>query len=89
MTQGTDAVDLALAELLRAGQLPPLAERRRIRIQSGASLRRMGEEIGVTATAVHRWEKGIDNPSLENAVRYRLLLDQLAALIDGDTEVAS
>jgi DNA-binding XRE family transcriptional regulator len=89
MTQATDAVELRLAELLRAGQLPPVAERRRIRIQSGASLRRMGEELGVTATAVHRWEKGIDCPTLENAVRYRLLLDQLAALIDDDGEVAS
>jgi len=87
MTQGTDAVDLALAELLRAGQLPPVAERRRIRIQSGASLRRMGEELGVSQTAVHHWENGVDNPSLENAVRYRRLLDQLAEVADG--EVAS
>jgi DNA-binding XRE family transcriptional regulator len=89
MTQATDAGASPLAELLRAGQLPPLAERRRIRIQSGASLRRMGAELGVTATAVHHWENGVDNPSLENAVNYRRLLDQLAALIDGDGEVAS
>jgi DNA-binding XRE family transcriptional regulator len=88
MTQ-TDAGELPLAELLRLGQLPPLAERRRIRIQSGASLRRMGEELGVSQTAVHHWENGVDNPSLENAVKYRRLLDQLAELIDGDAEVAS
>jgi DNA-binding XRE family transcriptional regulator len=91
MTQATDAADLALAELLRAGQLPPVAERRRIRLESGATLRRMGDELGVSQTAVHHWENGVDRPSLENAVKYRRLLDQLAAVAEDrqDAEAAS
>jgi DNA-binding XRE family transcriptional regulator len=74
--------------MLRAGQLPPVTERRRIRRESGASLRLMGAELGVSGTAVYQWENGIVRPSPENAVKYRRLLDQLAAVIE-DTQAAS
>ena len=88
MTQ-TDAGASPLAEMLRAGQLPPPAERRRIRLESGASLRLMGDELGVSQTAVHNWEKGIDNPSPANAARYRRLLDQLAEVAEYKARAAS
>jgi len=82
MRQGTEAGASPLAELLRAAQLPPVAERRRIRKESGVSLRRMAEELGVTTPTVHNWENDGDGPSLENAVKYRKLLDQLAAIVE-------
>jgi len=88
MTQ-TDAGASPLAELLRAGQLPPVAERRRIRRESGATLRLMGAEIGVSMTAVHHWENGVDNPSPENAAKYRRLLDQLAEVAEYKARAAS
>jgi transcriptional regulator with XRE-family HTH domain len=70
-----------LAELVRAARLPPPAERRRIRLAAGVSLRRMGDELGVSAVTVHNWETNGDGPGLENATRYRRLLEQLAAAV--------
>lgn len=77
MTEATDGAS-PLAELVRASRLPHPEERRRIRVAAGVSLRRMGDDLGVTATTVHNWENDHDGPSLENAARYRALLDQLA-----------
>lgn len=67
-----------LAGLVRASRLPPPAERKRIREAAGVSLRRMGDELGVSAVTVHNWENDGDGPTLENAARYRRLLKQLA-----------
>lgn len=70
-----------LAALVLAARLPPPAERRRVRLAAGVSLRRMGEALGVSAPTVHNWENGHEGPSMENAKKYRTLLDQLARAI--------
>ena len=78
--EAADAV-ACLADLVRAAQLPKPAERKRIREAAGLSLQRFAGVLGVTPTAVWNWEHGKDGPSLENAVKYRQLLDQLAAAV--------
>lgn len=80
MTEASNGAS-PLAELVRASRLPPPAERRRIRLAAGVSLRRMGDALGVTAPTVHNWENSGDGPSMENAARYRALLEQLAAAV--------
>jgi transcriptional regulator with XRE-family HTH domain len=70
-----------LAELVRASQLPSIAERKRVRKAAGVSLRQVGAELGVSGETIWNWENGKDGPSKENAPRYRALLDQLAAAV--------
>lgn len=81
MTEATETGASPLADLVRAARLPEPAERRRIRIAAGVSLRRVAEELGVSIPTVHNWENGKDGPSLENAAAYRALLDQLAEAV--------
>jgi transcriptional regulator with XRE-family HTH domain len=62
-----------LLERLRAKRdLPPAAERRRIRESAGASLRDVARECGTSATSVIRWERGA-SPGRHTAVYARLL----------------
>lgn len=80
MTEPTES-SAALAELVRAAQLPAPAERKRIRQAAGLSYQRLADALGVTAPTVWNWENDGDGPSLENAVKYRRLLDELAAAV--------
>ena len=65
-----------LLERLRARRaLPPAAERKRIRTEAGASLRDVAREVGVSATAVIRWERGASPGAKTTA--YARLLDEL------------
>lgn len=41
----------------------------------------MAAQLGVTATAVQRWESGKVAPRLEHAIAYRRLLDELSLAI--------
>lgn len=77
MTEAQTGVS-TLAELVRASQLPSIAERKRVRKAADVSLRQVGEALGVSGETVWNWENGKDGPSKENAPRYRALLDQLA-----------
>lgn len=81
----TDATETgaSLADLVRAAQLPTPAKRRRIREKAGLSLQRMADALGVTAPTVWNWENDKDGPSLENAAKYRKLLDDLADAVGG------
>jgi DNA-binding transcriptional regulator YiaG len=70
-----------LLERLRATRnLPPAAERRRIRISAGATIRDLARVLGVSATAIVRWEQG-SRPRMHEAAYARLLeeLKRLAA----------
>lgn len=80
MTNPTEA-SAALVGLVRAAKLPPPAERKRIRQAAGLSLQRMADALCVSPVAVFNWENDKDGPSLENAARYRALLDQLAEAV--------
>jgi transcriptional regulator with XRE-family HTH domain len=68
-----------LLERLRAKRrLPPADERRRIRVQAGASLRDIARELGTSATSVVRWERGA-SPGAKTPA-YARLLDELRRL---------
>lgn len=77
MTQPTTPGAAPLADLVRAARLPKPAERKAIREKAGVSLQRLADELGVSVTSIWHWERGQDGPSLENAARYRALLDEL------------
>jgi DNA-binding XRE family transcriptional regulator len=68
----------ALAERVKAAQLPPVAARREIRCTARATLRDLADELGVSPMTVLRWEQGRTVPRLAHAIAYRRLLDQLA-----------
>lgn len=68
---------LPLAERLQAAQLPPPDECRAIRESAGATLRELATEIGVTASAVQRWESGPCRIRRHHAIAYRRVLDSL------------
>jgi transcriptional regulator with XRE-family HTH domain len=65
-----------LLERLRAKRtLPPAAERKRIRLDAGASLRDVARELGTSATSVDRWEQGAS--PREKTAAYARLLEEL------------
>lgn len=77
MTEAQTGVS-PLADLVRAARLPEPAERKRIRLAASASFQRLADELDVEPSTVYRWEDGQLTPTLENAARYRALLEQLA-----------
>jgi DNA-binding transcriptional regulator YiaG len=66
-----------LADRVRAGQLPMPVVRKRIRESANVSLRVMATELGVSVMSMSRWESGGTTPTLDNAIAYRKLLDDL------------
>ena len=68
-----------LLERLRAKRALPIAdERRRIRVDAGASLRDVAREIGTSPTSVIRWEHGASPGT--HAAAYARLLEELKQL---------
>lgn len=57
---------------------------RAVRLETGTSLTEMARELGVTQTALWRWETGIRRPSQIHAVAYSHLIASLSALLCGD-----
>lgn len=68
----------SLVERVRDAQLPPVEERRRIRLATGATLREFAGELGVSPMTVLRWEQGKVEPRLKHRVAYSQLLRALA-----------
>lgn len=67
------------AELARTGtELPAPAECRRVREAARVSQRQVADELGVSNMTVSDWERGKFAPTLENAIAYRRLLEELA-----------
>lgn len=59
--------------------VPPLEDRRRIRKAAGLSLAQIGQDVGVTGTAVWQWEMRVQRlPVTEKTIRYARLLGELA-----------
>ena len=64
---------------LEAAQLPPPPVRKKIRTNSGATLRDCAGVLRTTPETVRRWEAGLMTPRREHAIAYRQLLDKLSA----------
>lgn len=79
---------MAVAELLervRARRvLPSAAERRRIREAAGVSQHEVARALGVSWTAVYRWEQGARPREVEAA--YAELLAELRQIAGGDAD---
>ena len=78
MREPSHSIDL-LERLRAKRELPLPEERRRIREAAGASLRDVARELGVSHTAVRRWETTRAVPR-ESRIAYVRLLDELRQL---------
>jgi DNA-binding transcriptional regulator YiaG len=68
-------------------ELPKAEERRRIRKAAGVSQRELGRALGVSWTAIQRWESGSRPRQRSHVVEYRRALDGLRQLAeDGDRD---
>ncbi len=72
---------IPLAQEVRAAQLPPVAERRRIRSSAGVPVREAAATLGVAPMTLLRWEHGASTPRRENALAYARLLDALRSAV--------
>ncbi len=70
------SVDELVERLRSRRELPRASERRRIRRAAGASMRDVGAAIGVSHTAVRKWEAG-SMPRAPHRDAYARLLDEL------------
>ena len=71
-------LDLAMKnELLSSSVLPRAHQRRELRTRAGLTLVDVGEAIGVTASAVSRWERGLRIPNRSNRQAYVEVLSEL------------
>ncbi|HEY3715127.1 MAG TPA: helix-turn-helix transcriptional regulator [Jatrophihabitantaceae bacterium] len=60
--------------------LPPPPDRRRIRLDAGASQAEVAAESGVNQSSVHRWELGTTTPRGSHLVAYVDVLLRLSAI---------
>ena len=70
-----------VSKLVRSRQLPGPEYRRALRLEAGLSLSDMADRLGVTRSAVSRWERGLRNPRVDNRVRYSELLAELKEVV--------
>lgn len=74
---------LHLLDEKRSTRLPPVQERRMLRINAGFNLREMGCALGIGASTAHRWETKAVRLPPRRAQAYLALLDawrELAAI---------
>jgi DNA-binding transcriptional regulator YiaG len=77
-----------LAHRVRAAQLPPPDERRRIRLAAGVTYAEIAAELEVSAVTAMRWEQGAATPRRHRAIAYRQLLEQLQKAVGEEVESA-
>ena len=63
-----------IKELIEQRRLPQPHVRRALRVATGFTLQEVADLLGVTRSAVHRWELGTRLPRLTNRIRYAELL---------------
>jgi DNA-binding transcriptional regulator YiaG len=72
--------DELVAAIRSYKSLPPVADRKRIRLAVGVSTRQMGAALGVSHMAIHNWERGYHPGTSELAKKYVDLLRRLEEL---------
>jgi transcriptional regulator with XRE-family HTH domain len=76
---------LEVKHAIASKKLPPATTRRALRLAAGLSLEDIATVVGVTRSAVSRWERGTRQPRGTNRSRYADVLAQLRGVIaDGD-----
>ena len=76
----SDGIDELLERVRSRRRLPDAAERRRIRVAAGVSQRELASALGVSWTAVQRWEQGSrPRTHLEEYVAALALLEEAVA----------
>ena len=60
--------------------LPEPSERRTLRSDAGRTLAEVGEAVGVSASAVSRWERGKRKPQRSHRMAYVAVLRDLEAV---------
>jgi DNA-binding transcriptional regulator YiaG len=77
------ATEQLLAQVRARRILPPAAERRRIREDAHVSQHEIAKAVGVSWTAVYRWEQGSRPRLREHEIRYADLLADLRRITEG------
>lgn len=54
---------------------------RTLRIAAGLSLADLAEELDVDKATLSRWERGLESPRRNAAIRYERLIDQLERIV--------
>ncbi|WP_043478305.1 helix-turn-helix transcriptional regulator [Kitasatospora sp. MBT66] len=78
MTEGIDPIDALLAEIDEE-ELPPPAERKRLRLAARLTRGRVAERVGVREETIWAWETGRSDPRPPQRGDYARLLRGLAA----------
>jgi transcriptional regulator with XRE-family HTH domain len=55
-----------------------------VRIQAGLSVRELAEALGVNASTLYRWEKGISRPRPAQAGRWLEVVEGLRRALDDE-----
>lgn len=73
--------DELIAAIKKRDALPTTAERKRIRMAVGVSVRQMGAALGVSHMSIQNWERGGNPGTSEMAEKYADLLRRLEELV--------
>ena len=68
---------MEVQQVVERRHLPDTEERRRLRIEAQLNLDDIAELVGVTASAVSRWERGTRTPTGSRRVAYVAILREL------------
>jgi DNA-binding XRE family transcriptional regulator len=85
MDRWTDLAELvrAFSETTPLRELPPPAERRRLRRAAGVTLPLAAAVLSVAQGTVSRWENGVGEPVATHANAYRRFLGACQLMVDG------
>ncbi len=82
-TAGAESVDGLLERVQARRELPKPSDRRLIREAAGVSQRELARALGVSWTAVQRWEAGSRPRHRSHVIEYRKALEGLRQLAEG------
>jgi len=72
----------SVERLVEARSLLASGEARRVRLAAGLSLEKMAVQVGVSVSAIYRWERGDRVPRGRAATEYAALLLRLRDLLE-------
>ncbi len=75
---------MAISELVASRRLRRPEMRRALRLEAGLTLDDIAGKLGVTRSAVSRWELGLRKPQGRNRIAYASLLAELEKVVADD-----